>query len=266
MKKFLACLCMITCVFGLTACGSEEVLSDYEQQKVDYAEQLAQNGFIPLIQGMSSDESVAAMKDFTYEEIEDIIVTQYGYQVDGYALSGGIDSFRSAMQTIGSITEVGEATAEIKDDQIVVNVDITGEKKAAKAEIILSNDKFMVLEAAALNPVATISDMMVKAALNTLIGMGTVFVVLILISLMISAFSIIPKIQAKFEKKSVKEEQSKGIDNAVAQIVQQEESVDVSDDCELVAVIAAAIAASEGAVSTDGFVVRSIRKVNRSRY
>ena len=33
-----------------------------------------------------------------------------------------------------------------------------------------------------------------------------------------------------------------------------------SDDLELVAVIAAAIAASEGAVSTDGFVVRSIRK------
>ena len=34
-----------------------------------------------------------------------------------------------------------------------------------------------------------------------------------------------------------------------------------ADDTELVAVIAAAIAASEGAASTDGFVVRSIRKV-----
>ena len=32
------------------------------------------------------------------------------------------------------------------------------------------------------------------------------------------------------------------------------------DDCELVAVIAAAIAAGEGAVTTDGFVVRSIRR------
>ena len=37
------------------------------------------------------------------------------------------------------------------------------------------------------------------------------------------------------------------------------------DDLELVAVIAAAIAAYEGAGSTDGFVVRSIRKVNRTR-
>ena len=41
---------------------------------------------------------------------------------------------------------------------------------------------------------------------------------------------------------------------------------DVSDDLELVAVIAAAIAASEGAASTDGFVVRSIRRVNKNKW
>ena len=40
-------------------------------------------------------------------------------------------------------------------------------------------------------------------------------------------------------------------------MIEQEE---LSDDLELVAVIAAAIAASEGASSTDGFVVRSIRR------
>ena len=40
---------------------------------------------------------------------------------------------------------------------------------------------------------------------------------------------------------------------------------DVTDDGELIAVIAAAIAASEGKTSTDGFVVRSIRKVNRRK-
>ena len=60
---------------------------------------------------------------------------------------------------------------------------------------------------------------------------------------------------------SYKKEETKnaGIDNAVTQIAAQEEAE--ADDTELVAVIAAAIAASEGAASTDGFVVRSIRKV-----
>ena len=54
-----------------------------------------------------------------------------------------------------------------------------------------------------------------------------------------------------------KEDKLKALDNAVAQIIENEEQ---SDNLELVAVIAAAIAASEGAASTDGYVVRSIRR------
>ena len=42
------------------------------------------------------------------------------------------------------------------------------------------------------------------------------------------------------------------------------EEENVEDDLELIAVITAAIAASEG-TSTDGLVVRSIRKVNNRR-
>ena len=103
---------------------------------------------------------------------------------------------------------------------------------------------------------------MTTAALNTLIGMGTVFAVLIIIIGVISLFRFIPIIQDKLTKKNVVKESA---DSAATQIVQAEEVTDVSDDLELVAVIAAAIAASEGAASTDGFVVRSIRKVNRVR-
>ena len=35
MKKFIALVCMITCIFGLTACGKEETLTEYEQMKVN---------------------------------------------------------------------------------------------------------------------------------------------------------------------------------------------------------------------------------------
>ena len=88
--------------------------------------------------------------------------------------------------------------------------------------------------------------------------MGTVFVVLILISLIISCFGFIPKLQAKLTGKPKKEEiKTAAVDNTIAQIIEKEE---LSDDLELVAVISAAIAASEGAASTDGFVVRSIRR------
>ena len=104
---------------------------------------------------------------------------------------------------------------------------------------------------------------MTTAALNTVIGMCTVFAVLIIIIGVISLFRFIPVIQDKFTKKN--DAVQKSVESATAQIVQAEEDTDVSDDLELVAVIAAAIAASEGAASTDGFVVRSIRKVNRVR-
>ena len=261
MKKFLCLLCMITCVFGLTACGSTETYTQYEQDKMEIAKRVATEAVIPCLNEFNSEETQKEFAAYTAEEITAVMQTIIGIEVDGYAFRTAMESFNSAYETIGAFVSAGEATAKIDGKQIVVSVPIVGEKKNAEAEVILSNDVFTRLESASLNPTASMSDMMGKAALNTLIGMGTVFVVLILISLIISCFSLIPKIQAAFSKKNEKEEtKSTGVDNAVSQIVVQEES-DETDDLELVAVIAAAIAASEGAASTDGFVVRSIRKV-----
>lgn len=266
MKKFFTLVCMITCVFGLTACGSEENLTDYEQQKVQYAEENAAPAVVNALAGfINDDEMTAYFEEHTSEEVRYLVQNNFQFDVDGAAFLTGVSSFRSAVDQIGSIVGVGEADARIDEDQIIVQVEVQGENKNATAEIIFSNDMFMVMESAALNPVSTMSSMMGKAALNTLIGMGTVFIVLILISLIISCFGVIPKIQAKFEKKNEKNEIDEIKVPAPAAVAAVEEAAEEPDDLELVAVIAAAIAASEGAASTDGFVVRSIRKVNRSR-
>lgn len=266
MKKFFSLLCMITCIFGLTACGSEEKLTDYETTKVNFAQSLSAENIVPLLCELSADEIREGYSIYTMEELEYVFEQQYGLKVEGAAVKTAMDSFDSALEAIGSVTSVGEASAEIDDDQIIVRVQVNGEKKNAEAEIILSNDMFMKVESAALNPISSMGELMEKAALNTLLGMGTVFLVLILISLIIYCFSLISKVQSKLSKKNEKKAASTGIDNAVAQITRQEESRNEADDFELVAVIAAAIAASEGAASTDGFVVRSIRKVNRGRF
>ena len=162
---------------------------------------------------------------------------------------------------MGTITGTNGSEVTIDGNQIVVEVAVTGEKKNATAEVIFSNDMFMELQSAALNPTSTVGELMANAGLNTLIGMGTVFAVLILISLIISCFKVIPKIQENAARKKAAQKEVAGVDNAVTQIVEQETVEEAEeDDCELVAVIAAAIAASEGAVTTDGFVVRSIRR------
>ena len=70
---------------------------------------------------------------------------------------------------------------------------------------------------------------MEKAGLNTLLGMGTVFVVLIFISFLISLFKYIPAIQNAFgKKKDEKKEETKA---AVSETV---EEVDETDDLESV--------------------------------
>ena len=62
MKRFLVLLCMITCIFGLTACGSEETLTEYEQWKVDNAKQLAGELLVPLL---SNDDIAASLEGYT---------------------------------------------------------------------------------------------------------------------------------------------------------------------------------------------------------
>ncbi len=263
MKKFLAYLCMIACIFGLTACGSEEKLTDYEQQKVDVAQRLANSIVTNLLSDFMDDAYVDFYDEYTMEEIEYMVGNDTGLMVDGYAFSKAIDSFYSAKSSMGLITGVTGSSASISGKQIIVEVEVTGEKKNAVAEIIFSNDQFLKLESASLNPVSSMGELMGRAALNTLIGMGTVFVVLILISLIISCFKVIPKIQENAAKKKAAKEsvaEVAGIDNAMAQIEEQEAAIEETEDLELVAVIAAAIAASEGAASADGYVVRSIRR------
>lgn len=259
MKKFLSLVCMITCIFGLTACGSEETYTDYEQRKMDTAIQIATQYVIPSLENFEDEAALESFSEYTADEVAYMVQENVGITVDGYAYKTAIESFNSAKKSIGGITAVGDAEATIDDDQIIVHVDVTGAKQNAQAEVIFTNDMFLSMESAALNPVESMGGLMTKAALNTLIGMGTVFVMLIMISLIISLFNFIPKIQATFSKKDKEEAKNAGIDKAVTQIAAQEEPE--ADDTELVAVIAAAIAASEGAVSTDGFVVRSIRKV-----
>jgi len=109
-----------------------------------------------------------------------------------------------------------------------------------------------------------------KALLNTVIGMGIVFVVLIFISYIISLLKYIPKLIEKFTKNSnsnnMESEKEPAIDYETSLETGDSIDISVTDNAELVAVITAAIMASMGKeVPEDGLIVRSIRKINRSR-
>ena len=111
-------------------------------------------------------------------------------------------------------------------------------------------------------------EILIKALVNTLLGMGTVFVVLIFIAFLIS---LLPKLTKAIESIGKKKEpEAPAAASAVsmpsaAVLSAEEPEEELADDLELVAVITAAIAASEG-VPTDGFIVRSIKKSARNKW
>ena len=121
-------------------------------------------------------------------------------------------------------------------------------------------DKNLHVTSITINTVMGLGESMERAGVNTMIGMGTVFIMLILIAIIISLLKYIPKILDLFSGKP-EEKTEASLDKTIASIVEREEAQETEDDTELVAVIAAAIAASEGAATTEGFVVRSIRKI-----
>ncbi|MDD4113032.1 MAG: OadG family protein [Herbinix sp.] len=113
-----------------------------------------------------------------------------------------------------------------------------------------------------------LGDRLKTASLNTLLGMGIVFAVLTLIILIISLFRFLPGSTHKSKKSSGSAVKVSPVDNAIAQIVSQEEANLINDN-ELVAVITAAICEFNSENLTDtsagGFVVRSIRRINNRR-
>ena len=160
---------------------------------------------------------------------------------------------------VGDLKEIGD-TVEVeyddKDKEYTATVEVEFEKE--DADFVYVIDKKMNPTSLTVDVKYSFATIMKNAALNTLMGLGTVFVILAFLIFLISLFKFVPGSGAQQVKKK-KEETPAPAPVPVAVPVQEE-----ADDSELIAVIAAAIAASEG-TTTDGFVVRSIRKINRKK-
>lgn len=240
MKKIFAILGMITCMVGLCACGQDtRQLSEEEQNLVARDE--------ALIHDMNSVVSEGA-------------VEQLANQPEVYA---GLIGWQDALEDIGEFEGTDGGTAVVSEEEIYAEINVLGSSHNAVVEVVYDPATGM-LEAITTNVTYSLGEIMMKALMNTVIGMGTVFVVLILISLIISCFTLVSKIEGR-KKKAAENPAGTNVQPAPA-AVQPAVQEELSDDTELVAVIAAAIAAYEGSGSTDGFVVRSIRKSNKSKW
>lgn len=177
------------------------------------------------------------MQKYTLAETEKIILQEYDSLAQFYDETG-ISSVEEARQILVSNEMYNKAIASYLPEEMVVSA------------------------------VYSKTELMKQAGMNTLLGMGTVFIVLIFISFIISLFKFLPALFAKKPKiEDLKKEESKPAAPAKA-AAPAPAAGNLMNDAELVAVITAAIYAAEGqagnsAVSKDKLVVRSIRRARK---
>lgn len=250
ITRVLTVLASLFAAFVLTgtpvlAAGTAEEPKQLSQEELQYV-QVGQQ----MVTALAND----------YEQGTDLLVSYFG--IDEKVAERAYESWRTAHDQFGTLQGYDESTSSFTYDQknlrgtIVVGMIGDNNRKGTVTIDLNENGVADIM----VSVEDTKAEALQKAGLNTLLGMGMAFGVLILIAVIIRlVFPQIYKLSQNLEAKKNGEKKAPAPAPAPAApaVVEEEE---VTDDGELIAVIAAAIAASEGSTSTDGFVVRSIRR------
>lgn len=223
-------------MFGLSACEKTD------PTEVDY------NGYTYEQLQSSAQSTIATLLSLTDED-------KANYLAGGQELTVNlITRWDEACEGVGAYVGLDEFTVTKSGKTLTTDQKVMFEERPVIVSFIYKYST-MELEDVNINAVQTLGEKMSNAVMNTVMGIGTVFVILILICLIIYAFRLIPYFMNRKQKGA--ETAVSAVDSPVVeQIVAREAR---TDDLELTAVIAAAIAAATG-TSTDDFVVRSIKR------
>lgn len=254
MKRVMLMLCMAVCLFSLSACStSTDVAAEdsLDPQMAEYISQ-ASESLLQTIAGL--DEASAVQSEASLLKQKEA------------GLASGVTSWLNVMKDTGALQSVISSDVEETDDNgFVCTVQAQFENRRAEFKAFYvwdNNQQSLMPTSIAISPEYTTGEKMAKAGMNTLMGMGTVFLVLIFISLLISCFKFINNFEKKMKEKNSAAEAAPAPAVVAAPVAEAEELV---DDLELVAVITAAIAAATNS-SADGLVVRSIKRAPGAKW
>lgn len=236
-KKIILLVSVLLCMLAVCSCGQKEDAKEAARNESLQAtcEQTAQ-----VLQNLTLEEAAYYQTMYASEEGGEIYAEFMAQWMEIQPQIGefvGLKNFNitKAGKTISAVQTIAFTERDVK---------LTYVLNANKNEITAVNVEM----------VYTLGETMSKAGLNTLMGIGIVFTILILICLIIYCFNIFPIIEKKIKDGKKREETV-----IVSEAPKEEAVIPQTDDTELIAVIAAAIAAGTGA-STDDFVVRSIKR------
>lgn len=240
LKSLLAMVCVLALTLAMSVCAfaADTVTEDEAANYKSAAETL-----------------ISQIAGFSDEEIENYLA-----QDDAFT-TATMDSWKSVKDELGAYSSI--VSQDVEKDGDVVTISTVAQFEKAKADVVLMLDLGQQMYTSMTYSVQySLAANMQRAGMNTLMGIGIVFLMLLFLSFVIGLFKYIEKFQNVGKKKAA--EEAPKAEEAPAPAIAQSEAADedFADDLELVAVISAAIAAYEN-TSGDSFVVRSIKKSNK---
>ena len=240
IKRASSVCAAVVCAASLTVSGAVIVAADSEISET------VKSQLIQTAEGLT--EAIIQMSD---EQIASYLTSEDDFTVQA------MTSWNSSREELGEYVAAGETEIEFDDEEYIVTVPVDFETYDADFVYIFDADGMPTTMSVDVKYPMSVT--MKRAGLNTLMGIGIVFIMLVFLSFVISLFRFIPGLVEGKKKEAPKAPAAPAPAPVAVPVVEG-----TVDDTELIAVIAAAIAAAEG-TTTDGFVVRSIRKVNRRK-
>lgn len=261
IRRIALWLCMFACLLSLAACsnGGQEAGEEIDPQAATYICQVSE-GLLEEISELPDDELKSMEAELKKQK--------------QYVLSEGVAAWAGVKSDTGALVGIVSSEASLDEDgSYICTVYAQYEKRNMEFKLFLDSQ---ALEPTGISfsPEYTLGENMARAGMNTVMGMGTVFLVLIFLSLLIACFKYVGVLEKKMQE--IREAKlhrpgSGGEEEGVwtpPTLSAEPPAPEPEDDLELVAVIAAAVAAaaeSEGS-SSDGLIVRSIKRVPSARW
>ena len=206
-----------------------------------------------------SVSTMESLVGYSAEEMQATIDTNPA--LDDFVVSA-FEAWMDSSEELGAYQGYEDVSVKLDSNQYVVKIDAQFANRDAEVELVY--DSKLNPESIGFSPYYSMSEKIMDAVMNAIVGLGTVFIVLIFLTFVISLMKYVPGLVESFGKKKVAEVVQEPVPAAPAAVPEPVEE-ELADDQELVAVIAAAVAAYEG-TSADGFVVRSIRKSKKRNW
>ena len=148
------------------------------------------------------------MTDFQIESQ----LNQAGVPFKKDSFLAALDAWQQGTKECGEYVSHGDYKFEPSSDELKVTA--SAKFKDRDADITFVFDEDLYLDSTTIDAHYSIGEIMEKAGLNTILGMGTVFVILIFISILISLFKYIPGSGAQQVKKKKEEAAAPGAPGA----------------------------------------------------